>query len=65
MLAPVTVLHMPDPRSLAADRLGAEEAEALIDAASAMPLEEVVEEVLAVDAESLSIAASVAANSSV
>ncbi len=53
MLAPVTVLHMPDPRGLAVEHLGAEEAEALIDAAAAMPLEQVVEEVLTVDAESL------------
>jgi hypothetical protein len=56
MLAPVTVLHLPDPRALAIDRLGAERADAAIATGAAATLEEVVDEVLDVDPESLSTA---------
>ena len=54
MLAPVTVLHLPDPRGLAVERLGAERAESLLATGAATALEDVVDEVLAVDPASLS-----------
>jgi tetratricopeptide (TPR) repeat protein len=53
MLAPVTVLHLPEPRDLAIARLGTERAEALLAIGAATPLETVVEEVLAIDPTSL------------
>jgi predicted ATPase/class 3 adenylate cyclase len=56
MLAPVTVLHLPDPRGLAIERLGAERADALLATGAAAVLDEVVDEVLAVDRASLSTA---------
>ena len=42
MLAPVQVLHLPDPAGLAADRFGAERAAELLAEGDAMPLAEVV-----------------------
>lgn len=48
MLAPVTVLHLPDPRESAIERLGASSAEALMAEGAAAPIEDVVAEVLAV-----------------
>ena len=56
MLGPVAVLHLPDPRALAVERLGAERAEALLATGAATALEEVVDEVLAVDRGTLSTA---------
>jgi hypothetical protein len=56
MLAPVTVLHMPDPGPVATDRLGADRAEALLAVGAASRLEDVVDEVLAVDPGTLSVA---------
>ncbi|HEY7131312.1 MAG TPA: adenylate/guanylate cyclase domain-containing protein [Candidatus Limnocylindrales bacterium] len=53
MLAPITVLHMPDPRGLAVERVGAERVEELLGIGAATPLDVAVEEVLAVDAETL------------
>lgn len=47
MLAPVTVLHLPDPAELAAGRFGAERAAELLAEGEAIPIEEVVAEVLA------------------
>ena len=54
MLAPITVLHMPDPRGLAAERLGADRTGELLEIGAATPLEAAIEEVLAVAPESLS-----------
>ena len=48
MLAPVTVLHLPDPRGLAIERLGAVRAEALMAEGAAAPIEDIVAEILAV-----------------
>jgi predicted ATPase/class 3 adenylate cyclase len=42
MLAPVKVLHLPDPAGLAIERLGAERAAALMAEGEALPLDEVV-----------------------
>jgi hypothetical protein len=42
MLAPITVLHLPDPADLAAERLGAERTAELLAAGAAMPLAEAV-----------------------
>ena len=47
MLAPVKVLHMPDPRDLAVERLGAGRAEELFRDGAAAPVEQVIAEVLA------------------
>jgi hypothetical protein len=47
MLAPVKVLHLPDPLDLAAEAYGAERAQALLDQAAAIPMAQVVAEVLA------------------
>jgi predicted ATPase/class 3 adenylate cyclase len=47
MLAPVTVLHLPDPTSTAAATLGAERAEELLRLGAATPLEDMIDEVLA------------------
>ena len=41
MLAPITVLHMPDPRGLAAERLGADRTAELLEIGAATPLEAV------------------------
>jgi hypothetical protein len=54
MLAPITVLHMPDPRGLAVERLGADRTAELLAIGTATPLEAAIAEVLAVDPESLS-----------
>jgi hypothetical protein len=56
MLAPITVLHMPDPRGLAVERLGADRTDELLGIGAATPLEASIEEVLAVAPESLSTA---------
>ena len=47
MLAPVRVLHFPEPRDIAIDRFGTERAEELMRDGAAAPAEEVVAEVLA------------------
>ena len=47
MLAPVKVLHLPDPSDLAAERLGEERAAELLAAGAVVPRAEVVAEVLA------------------
>jgi predicted ATPase/class 3 adenylate cyclase len=49
MMAPVMVLHLPDPRDLAVELLGADRAEELIAAGAATPLAEVIDEVFALD----------------
>ncbi|HET9614439.1 MAG TPA: adenylate/guanylate cyclase domain-containing protein, partial [Candidatus Limnocylindrales bacterium] len=49
MLAPVTVLHMPEPRTLALERLGSDRAQTLLATGAATPLETVIDEVLTVD----------------
>ena len=53
MLAPVEVLHLPDPGQLAVEDLGAERAAALIAEGDAMALGDVVEIVMAAAAESI------------
>jgi hypothetical protein len=45
MVAPVTVLHLPDPRETAAQRLGKERARELLEDGAMTPLEQVIEEV--------------------
>ena len=47
MLAPVRVLHFPDPRDLAIERFGKERAEELMRDGAAAPADEVIAEVLA------------------
>jgi len=47
MLAPVKVLHLPDPAELAIETLGPERYQQLRDAAEAVPIAEVIAEVLA------------------
>ncbi len=47
MLAPVKVLHLPDPRGIAIERLGEARAEALIREGADTPLEQVIADVLA------------------
>jgi len=47
MLAPVKVLHLPDPADLAAELLGPERARELLDAGAAIPRAEVIAEILA------------------
>jgi hypothetical protein len=47
MLAPVKVLHLPEPRDLAIGRLGEARAEELMADGAAAPLELVIAEVLA------------------
>jgi hypothetical protein len=54
MLAPVTVLHLPDPKSLAEDRLGAERTAGLLAAGAAKPLATAIDEILAIDASTVS-----------
>jgi predicted ATPase/class 3 adenylate cyclase len=46
MLAPVKVLHLPEPRDLAMERLGAERAKKLLDEGATAPLREVIDAVL-------------------
>jgi hypothetical protein len=47
MLAPVTVLHLPDPADLAAGIFGADRAADLLREADAIPRAQVIAEVLA------------------
>jgi hypothetical protein len=47
MLAPVKVLHLPDPAGLAAERFGPERARELLAIGAAVPLPRVIDEVLA------------------
>ena len=47
MLAPVTVLHLPDPAELATELLGAERAAQLLRDGDAVPIAQVIAEVLA------------------
>ncbi len=47
MLAPIKILHLPDPAELAVERLGEHRAEVLLRAGAAVPIDEVIEEVLA------------------
>ncbi len=47
MLAPVAVLHLPDPADLAVERLGAERAAVLMAEGAETPIAEIVTEVLA------------------
>jgi predicted ATPase/class 3 adenylate cyclase len=50
MVAPVHVLHLPDPRETAAERLGAERAAELMAEGARTPVATIVEEVLAAPA---------------
>ena len=50
MLAPVKVLHLPDPAELATERLGAERAAALLAEGEAIPVEDVVAAIFATPA---------------
>jgi len=50
MLAPVKVLHLPEPRDLAIERLGAERAEELLAEGAATPLDQIIELALAAPA---------------
>jgi len=50
MLAPVKVLHLPDPAELAAEVLGADRAAAMLEEADALPIGEVIAEVIAAPA---------------
>jgi hypothetical protein len=54
MLAPVTVLHLPDPKGLAEERLGPDRAGELLATGAATPLADVIDEVLATDGTSVS-----------
>jgi predicted ATPase/class 3 adenylate cyclase len=47
MLAPVRVLHLPEPRDLAIKRLGEERATELLLAGAAMPVQQVIDDLLA------------------
>ena len=47
MLAPVKVLHLPDPAETATERFGADRAAALMAEGEAIPIDEVVAQVLA------------------
>jgi hypothetical protein len=47
MLAPVKVLHLPDPADLSAERFGSVRSEELLAAGAARPLAETIDEVLA------------------
>jgi predicted ATPase/class 3 adenylate cyclase len=53
MLAPVKVLHMPDPAELVAERFGPERARELLAAGARIPLNEVIAGVLATDVAGL------------
>jgi hypothetical protein len=57
MLAPVTVLHLPDPAGIAVERLGPGRAEELLRDGASTPLQQVIDEVLATDASTLATAA--------
>ena len=46
MMAPVMVLHLPDPRELAVERLGVDRAGELLAAGAATPLDEVIADLL-------------------
>ena len=46
MLAPVKVLHLPEPRALAVERLGEDAATKLLEESAAISLAAMVEEVL-------------------
>lgn len=46
MLAPVKVLHLPEPSALANERLGPDRARELLEIGATTPLELVIEEVL-------------------
>ena len=48
MLAPVAVLHLPDPAILSVEKLGAERSEELMAAGAAVEVEEVLAEIFAV-----------------
>lgn len=50
MLAPVKVLHLPDPGELATETLGAERYQELLAGAKLIPIADVIAEVLAADA---------------
>ena len=50
MLAPVKVLHLPDPAALATERLGEERARELMEIGATTPLDRIVAEVLAAPA---------------
>jgi predicted ATPase/class 3 adenylate cyclase len=50
MLAPVKVLHLPDPVDLASQRLGEERARELLEVGATTPLDRVIAEVLAAPA---------------
>jgi hypothetical protein len=45
MVAPVTVLHLPDPRETAIERLGEERAKELMDDGAMTPIAEIIERV--------------------
>jgi predicted ATPase/class 3 adenylate cyclase len=47
MVAPVTVLHLPDPRETAIERLGPERATELLDDGAMTPIEQIIEMVKA------------------
>ncbi len=53
MLAPVKVLHLPDPAELAVERLGPERAEELLREGASTPLDGVIDEVLRTDVSAL------------
>jgi len=53
MMAPVTVLHLPDPRELAVETLGRERAEDLIATGAATPVGDVIAELMALDVREL------------
>jgi hypothetical protein len=54
MLAPVKVLHLPDPADLAVQRFGADRAAELLAAGAAAPLDDAIAEVLAADPPGIS-----------
>jgi hypothetical protein len=56
MLAPVTVLHLPDPAGIAIERLGAGRADELLRDGASTPLQRVIDEVLATDASTVATA---------
>ena len=53
MLAPVKVLHLPEPRDLAIERLGEARATELLEDGAAAPVDEIIAEVLAAPAPSI------------
>jgi hypothetical protein len=57
MVAPVTVLHLPDPRETAVEKLGPERAAALLDDGAMTPLPEIIAAVNAAPAPSAPSAA--------